>query len=371
MGAIAILQTVALTGLAGSRAIGVDVWAADGSPVSDRRDALGPSSFVAISVFFINTLIWLFLDGEGGVLTLYWLATPLIVLLDTVRILLLHANRILVSVAINAVVALALFSALMTSASANLVLCIYLFGTLTAVVGGFGVLRVMPRRPSLQYSRRRRAKSIPFLVEISLGSITQQILFMLLAILSSVEIAGKLRIAQTLLGPMAVIHAGLAPQLLRKLAQIPRNNSRKIALTGRNFGLVLAFISMCGALVLSSVMLISVGGVTVLSFLTGETDEQIPQVIALCGVILSSGGIILGTGTAARVMGLTGKLNRCRILLIAPQVGAVALAASTNNAVAASTGLAVSAVITAVASIFIVSWNLGPRGRHTEPRRGS
>jgi hypothetical protein len=330
VGAVAILQTIALVGLAGSRAIGIDVWAALGSPLEERSKALAPSFLVAIVVFVVNMVPWLILGGINSDLTLYWLASPGIVILDAARIILLHASRSWISIAVNSGILISLLFALFASLPAVVVLAIYLAGTFATVVITLARLRIKPPLPSLRYSLRNRSRSGPFLAEITLGSIMQQILFMLLAVLSSVEAAGQIRIAQTLLGPMSVIHAGLAPQLLRRLANVEGGGRRN--------------------------------GHTLLEILTGQNDVHIAQIITVCGATLSSGAIILGTGTAARILGLTALLNRWRLILVLPQVLTVALAASTGSALAAASGLALSAVATAIASIFIVSRNVG-RGR--------
>lgn len=367
VGAVAILQTIALTGLAGSRAIGIDVWAAAGGTAQERRDALGPSVLVGLGVFIINTVPWLLLGGGSSPLTIYWLASPAIVLMDAVRILLLHANKTWISIAVNSFIIIALLIAIMNSFPASIILGIYLSGLVAAIVLGLVGLKIRPPFPSLKYSLRNRSRSGPFLIEISLGSIMQQALFMLLALLSSVEAAGQIRIAQTLLGPMAVIHAGLSPQLLRRLAQIPTASRRRIALAGQNFGLLLACISLLGAFALAFTMPLEVAGRSILEVVTGQTDPIVPQILAMCGVTLASGAIILGTGTAARILGLTSELNKWRLVLVLPQVTTVAIASSTGSVLAATGGLALASVATAIASIFIVLRNVGRRGRRAKP----
>lgn len=366
VGSVAILQTIALAGLAAARAIGVDVWAASGSNIGSRRSALSSSMLVAILVLTANAIALIPIGGWDEPLTFYWVATPLIVLLDGVRILLLHANRTWISLTAQSTTLAALVFALATSGGSAEILATYLFGTLFAVTSGFIGLQLLPPLPSIGYALRNRGKSGPFLFEISLGSITQQFLFMLLAVLSTVETAGQIRIAQTLLGPMSVIHSGLAPQLLRRLGAMGGNSRRSIARIGRNFGFSLAAYSLVGASIVSLCLPVEISGFSLLELLTGHRDLGIPPILAVCGAALACGAVVLGTGTSARVLGATQNLNRWRLLLVLPQVGIVAVASLAGNPLLAACGLAMSAAGAALMSALIVAKYVGKRGRRAK-----
>jgi hypothetical protein len=126
---------------------------------------------------------------------------------------------------------------------------------------------------------------------------------------------------------------------------------------------LLAGFSLAGALVLSILMPVEVGGKSLLELFVGHKDLDVPPIVLVCGVALSSGAIILGTGTAARILGITAILNKWRLLLVIPQVAAVSLAASTGDALFAAAGLALSTVLTALTSILIVSRSVKRGGR--------
>lgn len=363
VGSIAIFQTIALTGLAAARAIGVDVWAASGAKPADRRPALSSSVLLAIGVLLVNTVPAVFQTAHGTPIILYWAATPVIVLLDAVRILLLHAGKTWVSVATQSLTLVGLAYVLFVGGNATVLLSVYLAGVVITTISGFFALGLRPPLPSFRYASINRRRSGPFLLEISLGSITQQLLFLLVTVLSNVETAGRIRIAQTLLGPMSVVYSGLSPQLLRQLGRLGENNKRAVSRAGQNFGLLLAACSFAGAGLLSLGLSVEVSGFSLLGLLTGHRDLSLPPIVAVCGAALASGGVVLGVGTAARVVGATQSLNRWRLLLIAPQIGIVAAGALTGSGLLAATGLAVSSAATALMSVLILSRNVPRRTR--------
>lgn len=367
VGVVAVLQTVALAGLAAARAIGVDVWTASGTPKENRREAISSSVLVSIIVFAANTVPWFIMSNGEWLLALYWMTTPLIVLLDAVRIMLLHAKRTWISAGLQCLTLMALLGSLVFSGGSAQFLSVYLAGTFVSVAFGFLALQILPPLPSLKYALRNRERSGPFLFEISLGSITQQFLFMLLAILSTIEAAGQIRIAQTLLGPMSVIHSGLSPLLLKKLAGMRHRSKRAVARAGVRFGFMLSAYSLIGAVALSVILPIHILGFNLLEGLTGHYDLGIPPILAICGGALACGAIMLGTGTSARILGATGTLNRWRIGIVLPQVAAVAAASSTGNPLIAASGLALSAVFGALVSIIVLARHAGPRGRRAKP----
>lgn len=362
VGSVAILQTIALAGLAASRAIGVDVWAAAGAPPEQRRWALSSSVFVAFLVLTVNVIPFL-ISGANTAVGLYWIVTPLIVMLDAVRIMLLHANRTWISVAAQSATLFALIGALATSAGVTPILLAYLAGTFLTVSVGYLGLKILPPLPSISYALRNRYDAGPFLFEVSLGSITQQLLFMLLAVCSTVETAGQIRIAQTLLGPMSVIHSGLAPQLLRRIGRMSHSSKRTIAGVGRRFGVSLAAYSMAGAVILSLGLSIEVSGFSILELFLGHRDLGIPPIVGICGVALACGALILGTGTSARILGITKQMNQWRLLLIIPQVCIVIGASLADSPLLAAGGLAGAAAATALMSIVILMKHVGRKGR--------
>lgn len=362
VGSIAVFQTIAFIGISSSRAIGADVWAALGSDPNDQKSVMASSFVLGILIFGVNAVPVLMMASNEVSLVLYWLVTPLLVVLDSLRILLLHAHGTWVSVAAQIVLLLGLGTAQTISMTPILILTIYLAGTALAVVAALFKLRIRPPMPSLLLARRNKDKAGPFLFEISLGSLTQQLLFMLLVLFASVEAAGQIRIAQTLLGPMSVVHAGLAPLLLRQLAKIRNTSPRRIARTGRKFGFTLAAFSATGAILVAVLLSADFGGTSLLMLLMGSGDPEIPVIIFICGVALSCNGILLGTGTAARILGATTQLNKWRLFVIGPQVGAVILAAMAHDTRLVASGLAAAALLAAIISLIVLA--KFARGKH-------
>ena len=363
VGSIAVLQTIALAGLSASRAVGVDVWAASAAVISDRRGALSSGYTVALAVLFIN-IFAAFLQKNGGFpVVLYCIVSPLIVVLDTVRIFLLHSGKTWISVILQGLILTGVIISAYTASGAEVLLMAYLVGVFITVAVGHAALKIRPPLPSIRYPIAHRHKSGPFLLEISLGSITQQALFLIVTVLSSVQTGGQIRIAQTLLGPLSIVYSGLAPQLLRKLGRLGVMNRRAVARNGRNFGLLLAGCSVLCVSLLCVALNIDISGFSLLKFLTGHQDNDLPTIVAVCGTAVAFGGVVLGVGTSARVIGTTSNLNRWRLLLIGPQVVAVCAGALAGSPLMAAAGLAGASAATAIMSLIVLTRSVPRRSR--------
>ncbi|NHN22255.1 hypothetical protein G6046_15090, partial [Bacillus amyloliquefaciens] len=98
----------------------------------------------------------------------------------------------------------------------TLALVTYTVGVFVALALGHASMRLVPPVPSIRYSRTHRYRSVPFAIEILMGSAAQQAMFLILTEVASISMIGEIRTAQTLLGPLSLMFAGISPILMRK-----------------------------------------------------------------------------------------------------------------------------------------------------------
>jgi O-antigen/teichoic acid export membrane protein len=353
IGKVALIQSAALIALASGRALGLDVWASRGATVDERRSALA-SSMMFIPLPLIVGLGIALLSGFDSPVTIIYLVTaPIAVALDSVRILLLHRFGSWVSLVGQSLTLVAAFVSGYVYSDVVATISIYGIGITAVVVFGLIYVNVLPAIPSPHYCRLHSNRSVPFVGEVLLGSVSQQILFFLLAILSSVETVGIIRTAQTLLGPISLIFSGISPILLRRLGN-GGDGEFQTARLGLKSGLLLAGVSFAGVVVMSTALSIRIGGKSVLSTFIGDSYGDISLVVLFCGLALSLNGILLGVGTALRVLDLTGRLNKLRVILVPFQMILVGIAGLVGSVYIAAGSLALSALFGAGAALFVV-----------------
>ncbi|WP_427016758.1 hypothetical protein ACQCSX_18890 [Pseudarthrobacter sp. P1] len=354
VGTVAVLQSILLIALTVARSLSLDVWASRGARSEERKSATATALlFPILSAAVLGPVIWL-MGAEQTTVMLYWLAVPAVLVLDTVRVLLLHADKSWLSLVCQLVTLSGLVIAAIVANDPAVSMGIYTTGVIFSCIVGFTGLRMMPPLPSPKYAVQHKQRSLPFLAEVSMGSIVQQILLLLLAGLSSIQTVGEIRLAQTMLGPMSIIHAGISPQILRRLGQKQDSTVSEITRSGIKSGWILASISFFGVIALVIVLNIKVSASTILVHIVGAAGSGISPVIIACGLALAFNGVVLGTGVAARVVGLTTRLNKTRVFVIPIQIAIICFAALSNVPFVAAAGFALTAIITALISIWVL-----------------
>ena len=355
LGSVAVVQSIAMIALACGRAIGVDVWAARGGHTrpGDERDALAASLTFAVVPTIVGLVFLVLSNNISFVAICYAVSVPFFVCLDPLRILLLHRSLSWVSFACLALVFLGVAVGGYIYLNAERAIIIYGAGLIVTVGVSLIALRITPPLPSLGYSKMHSEKSKSFLFEISLGTVAQQAMFVVVAVLATIDVAAVIRISQTVLGPLSVIFSGCAPVLLRKFGREGVAELDRVRSTGPRTAGALGVIGLFVILLTCAVLTISIDGNKLVSLVFGSGYENIIPVVFICGLGVAASGVTLGYGTALRVLGLTSRLNRIRCVWLPLQFAVTACAAVTGLEVLAASALSFSSLVTAAISVWV------------------
>ncbi|AUS30826.1 hypothetical protein ACH49M_03660 [Rhodococcus qingshengii] len=361
VGQVAVIQSAGLLALALGRAIGVDVWLSRGAGSDERGPALAPTIVLAaVSVTSVWAL-FVIAGSDSMNLTVYALAAAGFVVLDVIRTMLMHDGASWISVSIQIVTLSFVLIAAFLVENLTLALVTYTVGVFVALALGHASMRLVPPVPSIRYSRTHRYRSVPFAIEILMGSAAQQAMFLILTVVASISMIGEIRTAQTLLGPLSLMFAGISPILMRKFGSgVEAMSPSECMALGRRVGLQIFWVSIICVSLICLTLEIRFSGVRLMDHLVGSHFPNLIPVILLCGLAVAFNGILLGVGTSIRVVDKTGNLNRFRALLLPLQFLIVLGAGLTDSAVPVAGALAASACVSASVAL-LVSMNRDAR----------
>ncbi|MGE2767905.1 hypothetical protein ACQGAO_04350 [Rhodococcus sp. 1.20] len=245
VGQVAVIQSAGLLALALGRAIGVDVWLSRGAGSDERGPALAPTIVLAaVSVTSVWAL-FVIAGSDSMNLTVYALAAAGFVVLDVIRTMLMHDGASWISVSIQIVTLSFVLIAAFLVENLTLALVTYTVGVFVALALGHASMRLVPPVPSIRYSRTHRYRSVPFAIEILMGSAAQQAMFLILTVVASISMIGEIRTAQTLLGPLSLMFAGISPILMRKFGSgVEAMSPSECMALGRRVGLQIFWVSI-------------------------------------------------------------------------------------------------------------------------------
>lgn len=353
---LGVMQAVGMVALTAARAVSVDVWVTRGAKDYEIRRVLAVSQAVAVISFLVCLILVLTIFGLSLISLCYLLVIPLIVITDALRIILMHKGATAVSILAQGVLLLVLIAIALFGLNDEVTIMCYLSGVLVCFIIISIFLRERYSLPSLQYAKENSNRSLPFLGEMALGSVLGQLSFVAIGLIASLETAGVLRIAQTVVAPIQVIHTGISAIFLRRFSQSHASGSSDLPAQGFRAGIRLGLTSL-GVLVIALLLLqtpLLPGEGTLLEWLIGDYDPALGLVTVIAGFTLAINAVTLGTGTAVRALGRTSRLNISRLVVLPLQLACVVLAAILDQGVFAAGALAVSAFLTAVVSMIVV-----------------
>lgn len=354
IGTVALIQSCAMIALTCGRAIGLDVWASRGSSTDERRSALASSIVPAALPLIAGVVIVVFAGQLSFPIMLYASIGPFICILDYIRVLLMHRGASWVTLSGQSITLLLVTVSGYWSSNLLVTIGIYCVGIVLTVSVGYLYLSIGLITPTAKYSIAHRERSLPFLGEVLLGSVLQQVLFLLVAAVSGVDNAGTIRTAQTLLGPIIIVYSGLSPILLKRFGTEAAIDGNRTARLGAISGIMIAVFGLASVFAGAAALRISVGGRSLAEVLVGNEFEDLLPVFVLCGVGTAFNGILLGVGIALRVLDLTGRLNRIRILVIPLQVIVVVISGFLDNIYLIAASLSSAALISSVLSLWVL-----------------
>ena len=285
VGQVAVIQSAGLLALALGRAIGVDVWLSRGAGSDERGPALAPTIVLAaVSVTSVWAL-FVIAGSDSMNLTVYALAAAGFVVLDVIRTMLMHDGASWISVSIQIVTLSFVLIAAFLVENLTLALVTYTVGVFVALALGHASMRLVPPVPSIRYSRTHRYRSVPFAIEILMGSAAQQAMFLILTVVASISMIGEIRTAQTLLGPLSLMFAGISPILMRKFGSgVEAMSPSECMALGRRVGLQIFWVSIICVSLICLTLEIRFSGVRLMDHLVGPHFPNLIPVILLCGL---------------------------------------------------------------------------------------
>lgn len=216
------------------------------------------------------------------------------------------------------------------------------WGLAAAIAAGVGIIQAgfgPAPRLVLEWGRRHKDLSIPFLVDSLASNGSVYIAGLLIVAVAGLEVLGGLRAAQILLGPTNVMIAGLSmvavPEGARSLAESPG----KLRRTSIGIG------SMAGAAIAAWGALVFFLPDSIGRELLGESWELGHSVLIPFTILTALNGIAIGPRTGLRVLEAAKRILGIRLVTTAIGVGLTVAGAALGGAVGAATGGAIGSLI--------------------------
>ncbi|WP_433874486.1 hypothetical protein [Sinomonas atrocyanea] len=331
VGVMTTAQAIALIFMSMGRATGVDVWIANGARPEHMKAALGNSFYLCLLGGLVSGAVVFTVWGFTLDAIFYVLGLCAFVSFDCFRIAYIHVGGSGLSATLNGIllsgVALGVFI------FRDTLFTFIFYGLLGSVSLVVSILRLRPLGPlrSFSYFRNHSKQALSFVVEIALGSASQQLSLILVGSIASLATLGSIRVAQTVVGPLGVAHGAAAPLLARRFVRVLNRRRPVLFRLSVRAAVLFAALTLSIVLLLCFLLSFKMGDRTVLSILLNRQENDLIEVVFAAGISLSCSGLLLAFGVGARFARITGEANRIRIILVPFQLGLVTLTALLDN----------------------------------------